>query len=211
MTGCTSMDINSGAPPGPGAADARAAISYARLRRFDVDDPVTGQHFLGFRKRAVGDRRRTICVGAHQLHLLGPPRPSVRTNSPASTSSLLNWRRNFICALRLAAATARCALFPVPQRELHHQDVFHDFGLPRSRPVALSYPVGAQGRFSTCPAKQLKGRLGRADRADDRFSPPLPLDSDRHRRLVRRRGHLAIEVRRCAQHSRVVCDSCPGS
>ena len=53
MTSRTSIAMFSGLPPMPGAADASAAISYARCA-LDVDDPVAREELLRLR----GTRRR---------------------------------------------------------------------------------------------------------------------------------------------------------
>ena len=60
----------SGAPPGPGAADASAAICVRALGALDVDDPVAGEELLRLREHAVGDRL-AVLAGAHELGLIG--------------------------------------------------------------------------------------------------------------------------------------------
>ena len=74
ITWRTSIGMFIGAPSGPGAADARAAIAYACSGLLDVDNPVARQKLLGLRKYAVGDRR-AVLAGAHDLRLLRAGEP----------------------------------------------------------------------------------------------------------------------------------------
>ena len=72
------MGIEIGAPFGPGAADARAAIAYA-CSRLDVYDPVAGEKLFGFRERTV----------AHDLASAEPPERTMRARVGGVRPSML--------------------------------------------------------------------------------------------------------------------------
>ena len=87
-TSRTSIGWRIGTPFGPGAADAWAAISSARSRRLDVDEPVAGEQLLGLGVGAVGDHRGAGAVRHDELRLVGPGQ-ALRVDQLAALEELL--------------------------------------------------------------------------------------------------------------------------
>ena len=123
ITGRTSIGMLSGAPSTPGAADALAAISYARLGGSTVDDPEADQELLRLRERPVGDGGppsswRTIRAWS------GKVSPSSKTSSPASVSSLSKVCWNSMWCLHVLRRPVQDAA-GVVAAHVHHQHVLH--------------------------------------------------------------------------------------
>ena len=129
----TSIAMLSGSPPGPGAADALAAICVGALGALDVDDPVAGEELLGLGEHAVGDRP-AVLAGAHELGLVGAGQ-ALGGDELARLAELL------VEALHELDVRLEVLLRPVGDlvrpaaRGVHHQHVLHGrLLLKRERP-----------------------------------------------------------------------------
>ncbi len=124
ITWRTSIGMLSGAPPGPGAAEASRGDLVGALGALDVDDPVAGQELLRLREQAVGDRACRPCRRARASPAPGPARPSAPTSSPDSPSFFAKPIMKAMCAL-MSSCGQLAIWYGPPARGVHHQHVLH--------------------------------------------------------------------------------------
>src|SRR5215467_2893780 len=93
MTARTSMGMFKGAPPGPGAADALAAIAYARsgVSTSTIQNPARNSLDSGKTPSVIGT---PFLPARTNLACSGNERPSADTSSPESPRSLFRFIMN---------------------------------------------------------------------------------------------------------------------
>src|SRR5438046_5903315 len=111
-----------GLPPGPGAAEARAAIS-GLLRALHIDDPIPCQKFLRFREHTVRNRL-PVLPRAHHLGLARPPQALGRDKHSRVLEFLAERAHESDVLLQVFLRPLR-VFIPICPRARHHQNKSH--------------------------------------------------------------------------------------